>query len=200
MSIKLFRKIIFGAALVLSCNVVSAQDGAYSSYSPYSVFGVGDIARQGTAYNKSMGGVGIASRNNRFINYLNPAAVAARDTLSFMLDFGVSGEGKIYKQGDVKSASNIFNIYDFVFTVPIYKKSAFIAGITPYSSLGYDFSHDITDPALVASAGNINYRSNGEGSLYQLFLGGGATFWNKLSVGAQISLLHHIVTSTADTT
>ena len=71
MSIKLFRKIIFGAALVLSCNVVSAQDGAYSSYSPYSVFGVGDIARQGTAYNKSMGGVGIASRNNRFINYLN---------------------------------------------------------------------------------------------------------------------------------
>lgn len=27
MSIKLFRKIIFGAALVLSCNVVSAQDG-----------------------------------------------------------------------------------------------------------------------------------------------------------------------------
>ena len=94
MSIKLFRKIIFGAALVLSCNVVSAQDGAYSSYSPYSVFGVGDIARQGTAYNKSMGGVGIASRNNRFINYLNPAAVAARDTLSFMLDFGVSGEGK----------------------------------------------------------------------------------------------------------
>lgn len=185
MSIKLFRKIFLGAALVLSCNVVSAQDGAYSSYSPYSVFGVGDIARQGTAYNKSMGGVGIASRNNRFINYLNPAAVAARDTLSFMLDFGVSGEGKIYKQGDVKSASNIFNIYDFVFTVPIYKKSAFIAGITPYSSLGYDFSHDITDPALVASAGNINYRSNGEGSLYQLFLGGGATFWNKLSVGAQ---------------
>ena len=86
MSIKLFRKIIFGAALVLSCNVVSAQDGAYSSYSPYSVFGVGDIARQGTAYNKSMGGVGIASRNNRFINYLNPAAVAARDTLSFMLN------------------------------------------------------------------------------------------------------------------
>lgn len=73
------------------------------------------------------------------INYLNPAAVTARDTLSFMLDFGVSGEGKMYEQGNVKSANNIFNIYDFIFTVPIYKSSALIAGITPYSSLGYDF-------------------------------------------------------------
>ena len=106
-----------------------------------------------------MGGVGIASRNNRMINYLNPAAVTARDTLSFMLDFGVSGEGKMYQQGDVKSANNLFNIYDFMFTVPVYRSSAFIAGITPYSSLGYDFSHDITDKDLIAGTGNINYRS-----------------------------------------
>ena len=63
------------------------------------------------------------------INYLNPAAVTARDTLSFMLDFGVSGEGKMYEQGNVKSANNIFNIYDFMFTVPIYKSSALIAEI-----------------------------------------------------------------------
>lgn len=164
---------------------IYAQDGAYTSYSPYSIFGVGDINHQGNAYNRSMGGVGIALRNNRFINYLNPAAVTARDTLSFMLDFGVSLDGKIYKQNGVKSANNLFNIADFVFTVPIYRKSAFIAGITPYSSLGYDFSHDLEDKEVVASAGNMNYSSAGEGGLYQLFIGAGATFWNRLSVGAQ---------------
>lgn len=165
--------------------LIYAQDGAYTSYSPYSIFGVGDINHQGNAYNRSMGGVGIALRNNRFINYLNPAAVTARDTLSFMLDFGVSLDGKIYKQNGVKSANNLFNIADFVFTVPIYRKSAFIAGITPYSSLGYDFSHDLEDKEVVASAGNMNYSSAGEGGLYQLFVGAGATFWNRLSVGAQ---------------
>ena len=185
MSRKLIRKFFYGAVLLLSCNVMGAQDGAYSSYSPYSIFGLGDISRQGTSFNKSMGGVGIASRNNRFINYLNPAAVSARDTLSFMLDFGLALDGQIYQQGDVKSANNLFNIYDFVFTVPVYKKSALIAGITPYSSLGYDFSHDLTDPALLAAAGNVNYRSYGDGGLYQIFVGGGATFWNKLSLGAQ---------------
>ena len=82
---KLIRKILFGAALVLSCNVVKAQEGAYSSYSPYSIFGVGDLTRQGTAYSRSMGGIGIATRNNRHINVVNPSAVAARDTLSELL-------------------------------------------------------------------------------------------------------------------
>ena len=183
---KLIRKILFGAALVLSCNVVKAQEGAYSSYSPYSIFGVGDLTRQGTAYSRSMGGIGIATRNNRHINVVNPAAVAARDTLSFMLDFGVTADGRLYSQGDVKSAKNLFNISDFVFTVPIYRKSAFMAGITPFSSVGYDFSHDITDPKVLATTGNMNYRSYGEGDIYQVFSGAGATFWNKLSVGAQM--------------
>ena len=61
-----------------------------------------------------MGGVGIATRNNRYINYLNPAAVTARDSLSFMADFGLQQSNNIYKQGDIKSAHNTFNIYDFV--------------------------------------------------------------------------------------
>ena len=171
---------------LLFCGAVKAQDGAYSSYSPYSIFGVGNIARQGTAYSKSMGGVGIASRNNRFINYDNPAAVTARDTLSFMLDFGLSGEGRVFRQGDVKSANNLLNINNLAFTVPIYKSSAMILGISPYSSMGYDFSHDINDPVLVATSGNINYRSRGQGSIYQLYFGAGVTFWDRLSVGAQL--------------
>ncbi len=182
---KSIRNFFCAVALLLGCNVMNAQDGAYSAYSPYSIFGVGDIARQGTAYNKSMAGVGIASRTNRFVNYVNPAAVSASDTLSFMLDFGVNLDGKMYKQGDVKSASNIFNIYNFVFSVPVYRRSALVAGITPFSSVGYDFSHDIEDPDILASAGNVNYRSYGDGDLYQIFVGGGATFWKKLSVGAQ---------------
>lgn len=42
---------------------LSAQDDAYNAYTPYSMFGIGDISKQGTAYNKSMGGVGIATRD-----------------------------------------------------------------------------------------------------------------------------------------
>ena len=56
-----------------------AKNEAYNAYTPYSMFGIGEISKQGTAYNKSMGGVGIATRDKRNINILNPAAVTARE-------------------------------------------------------------------------------------------------------------------------
>ena len=87
MSRKIERLVLVAVFLVIGF-CVSAQDGTYGAYSPYSIYGIGDIAKEGTAYNKSMGGVGIATRNRKFINYTNPAAVTARDTLSFMADFG----------------------------------------------------------------------------------------------------------------
>src|SRR5574344_408128 len=103
MSMKKIKIFFAAVATVLFSGVLNAQDGAFTSYSPYSVFGVGNMSRQGNAYTLSMGGVGIASRNNRFINIVNPAAVTARDTLSFMLDFGIALDNRIYAQGDVKS-------------------------------------------------------------------------------------------------
>lgn len=162
-----------------------AQNGTYGAYTPYSIFGLGEISKQGTAYNKSMGGVGIASRSNRFINYLNPAAVTARDTLSFMADFGLTQKNTLYSQGDIRSAKNTFNVYDFIMSFPIWRSSAFMVGITPFSDVGYDFSHKETDQKIIAETGNITYDSYGNGSVYQLFLGAGATFWKRLSVGAE---------------
>lgn len=177
---RIFLTMVF---LVISF-CVSAQDGTYGAYSPYSIFGIGDISKEGTAYNKSMGGVGIANRNHRFINILNPAAVTARDTLSFMADFGLVQDNTVYRQGDIRSAHNTFNIYDFVMTFPIYRSSAFKVGLMPYSDIGYDFSSVETDPSIIGNTGNITYSSNGAGSVYQAFFGAGVTFWKKLSIGA----------------
>lgn len=171
-------------AIISIC--ASAQEGTYSGYSPYSVFGIGNISKEGTAYNKSMGGVGIATRNKRFINIVNPAAVTARDSLSFMGNFGLTQSNNIYKQGDIKSAHNTFNISDFVMSFPIYKSSAFMVGITPYSDMGYDFSHVITDKNIIGNTGSIAYDSYGIGSVYQIFAGAGVTFWKRLSLGAEV--------------
>ena len=165
--------------------VASAQDGTYGAYSPYSIYGIGDISKQGTAFNKSMGGVGVATRNRRFINYLNPAAVTARDSLSFMADFGLAQSNNVFKQGDLRSAHNTFNIYNFVMSFPIYRSSAFMVGITPFSDMGYDFSSVETDPDIIGNTGNISYDSFGTGSVYQLFAGAGVTFWKRLSLGAE---------------
>ncbi len=183
--IRKIEKIFLLSVFLVMSVCVFAQDGTYGAYSPYSVFGIGDISKQGTAFNKGMGGVGIATRNRRFINYMNPAAVTARDTLSFMADFGLSQKNTIYAQDKLRSANNTFNIYDFIMSFPIWKSSAFMVGITPFSDVGYKFSHKETDPGIIGNTGNITYDSYGNGSVYQIFFGAGATFWKNLSVGAE---------------
>ena len=181
---KIERIFLLSVFLIISV-CVSAQDGTYGAYSPYSIYGIGDISQDGTAFNKSMGGVGLATRNRRFINYLNPAAVTARDSLSFMADFGLQQSNKVYRQGDLRSAHNTFNIYNFVMSFPIYRSSAFMVGITPFSDVGYDFSSIETDPNIIGQTGNISYDSYGTGSVYQVFAGAGVTFWKRLSIGAE---------------
>ena len=182
---KIERILLLSVFLIIGFSV-SAQEGTYGAYSPYSVFGIGDIAKGGTAYNKSMGGVGIANRNKKFINHLNPAAVTARDTLSFMADFGLEQGNDMYAQGNLRSGHNTFNIHNFIMSFPIWKSSAFMVGITPFSDVGYDFSSVETDPEIIGNTGNIEYDSYGTGSVYQMFLGAGVTFWKKLSVGAEM--------------
>lgn len=185
---KIERILLLSVFLIVSV-CASAQSGTYGAYSPYSIFGIGNISKEGTSFNKSMGGVGIATRNKRFINYLNPAAVTARDSLAFMGDFGLSQSNTVFAQGDVRSAKNTFNIYDFVLSFPIYRSSAFMVGITPYSDVGYDFSHIEKDKEIIGNTGNITYDSYGTGSVYQLFAGAGATFWKRFSVGAEVIFL-----------
>ena len=185
------NKILFILAFMTVCAVSSAQTGtAYGSYSPYTVFGIGDLSKDGTAFNKSMGGIGIATRNRRFINFTNPAAVTALDSCSFMLDFGLAQNNKVFTQDlDGKryhSGNNTFNISDFAISFPIYRSSAFMVGISPFSNVGYDYSNYETNPDIIGVTNNINRTYYGEGSVYQVFAGAGVTFWKRLSVGAEL--------------
>ena len=182
---RIFNSAVLLTALMLAGFDSFAQSGEYLSYTPYSIFGIGDLSLPGSAYNRSMGGVGIASRNVRYLNSLNPAAVTARDTLSFMLDFTVTNSNTIYAQGDMKSAKNISNIGSMTLSFPIWRNLAMMAGITPYSSGGYGYSAKETDPAVIARTGNITYYDYGQGSLYKVFAAAGYSFWKKLSVGAE---------------
>ena len=116
---RIFSSVIILAALLAGAKA-SAQSGEYLSYTPYSIFGIGDLSQQGSAYNRSMGGVGIASRNVRYLNSLNPAAVTARDSLSFMLDFSLLNTNTLYRQGDMKSARNITNLGSMALSFPIW--------------------------------------------------------------------------------
>ncbi len=200
-----FLKASLLAMLSSVCVSVNAQtEAAYGAYSPYSVFGIGNIASEGTAFNKSMGGVGTATRNRRYINVANPASVTCIDSSSFMLDFGLLESNKIYRQNldgnKLKSANNTFNIADFVIAMPVYRSLAFMVGITPFSDLGYDFSSYITDEQIIGNTNNVYFTHYGEGSVYQIFFGVGVEFWKRLSVGAEMLYYFGSLDKVAETT
>ena len=176
------------SALILGLSGFKAggQDiDALGSYSPYSVFGVGRMAYDGTAYNQAMGGIGIGMRDNGYINYTNPAAITARDTLAFMLDFGLNQQNLYTNDNVTKAAYNVFNMQNVALTFPIYKKSAFIVGIAPFSNVGYKFLSTETDPDIVSQIGDVKYQKFGTGSIYQLFFGGAVMLFDRISIGAE---------------
>lgn len=179
---------IFLAILVfmVGVNISEAQTtDALGTYTPYSLYGIGEIVKQGTAINRGMGGIGVGVRDNRYINYLNPASITQRDTLSFMLDFGISQKNFYNSDGKTKSAYNTFNMHNIVFTAPIYKKSALIVGISPYSDIGYKFESTETDKELVSKYGDIKYQKYGTGSINQFFIGASMNFFKHFSLGAE---------------
>ena len=186
---KIQTLLVATAFLLLAPVQLLAQDDdplAQSGYSPYSLFGFGDLVRQGTTYNLSMGGIGIADRNVRYINLLNPAAVTAREMKSFMMDFGLENRNTIYRGGDVRSASNTFNMHHIVATLPIATHSAFKLGVMPVSSVAYDFRSLETSDQILSQVGDIQYDRMGNGGINQAFLGAGVTLWRRLSLGADI--------------
>ena len=175
----------FLTAILAACAAVGAHGQATGTYTPYSIYGVGNLSQPGSAYNKTMGGVGVAVRNNRYINLINPAAVTARDSLAFMADFSLYNDNKVFNQGGIKSASNTFNINNLVMSFPIWRSSAMMVGIMPYSDTGFGYSFDYTDPQVIGQTDNINYSAKGTGSLYKAFAAAGVTFFKSLSLGVQ---------------
>lgn len=165
---------------------VYAQEGAHTGFTPYSIFGIGDIQNHGSAYHKGMGGVGIATRNRGYANYMNPAAVTARDSLHIIADMSISEENKVFTQGDNKSANNVFNIGNIAVSFPLYgNKAAMLFGIQPFSSTGYDYSYILDDSRIIGNTGNAVYSASGTGSTYKVFASAGVNFMKRLSLGVE---------------
>mgnify|MGYP002626932860 CR=1 FL=1 len=134
-----------------------AQSGEYGSYSPYSIFGIGNLSDAPSAYTSGMAGVGIASRNNRYINTMNPAAVSVRDSLALMIDFSVYNTNTILTLGFLfqkeETAQALVALYDECFALAEQNASdGSLSGVAA-SMNGYFSSADSDYTAVLLKAG-----------------------------------------------
>ena len=183
-------KLVVAAAILILPVAVSAQTSSINAFSPYTMYGIGELNTPGTVAMRSMGGAGVASRNANMINLLNPASYSAAPQKSFLFNFGVEGQnyynqqkaGEQRKQG----AYNTFNFHDIAFRMPIAKKLGFGFSLTPYSSVGYRIKYDnpyADDDPTWGNVGRIQYDYNGEGDVTEVKFGFGYEIFKQFSIG-----------------
>ncbi|MDE5944638.1 MAG: hypothetical protein K2G93_03520, partial [Rikenella sp.] len=104
---------VIGLSVVLWCFAVGEARGQMSSlnaFSPYTMYGIGDMAVGGSAFNRAMGGVGIAGRDPHAFNYRNPASMSVLPRQSAIFNFAGEGKNIYAKDGNTSTSYNTFNI------------------------------------------------------------------------------------------
>lgn len=166
---------------------VRAQISDLNAFSPYTMYGIGDMAVGGSAFNRSMGGAGIAVRDPHAFNYRNPASMSAIPRQSAIFNF--AGEGKnIYAKSDAASTSyNTFNIHDLGLAVPLGKGVGLGFSLTPVSSVGYTSRIVAQNADITENIGSTVYNYAGDGGITQVAMSLGVNVTPRFSLGASMN-------------
>ena len=164
-----------------------------STYSPYSMYGMGELTTPGNAIQQSMGGIGVAMFSTTMANMMNPAAFGYTPQQSFLFDFGIDGghyRNNQEKYGTttskVKTAYNTINIHNIAFQMPLAKGLGLGFGLSPYSNVGYSMYNDDLSSSIAGNVGRVRYQYYGDGNITDVKAGIGWAPFRKLSLGAAL--------------
>lgn len=172
---------------------VAAQQltSSVNTYSPYSMYGMGELSTKGNVIQRSMGGIGVAMWSNNMVNVMNPAAYALTPQQSFLFNFGVEG-GHFRNVQDkfaasqtnlVRTAYNTVNIHDIAFQMPLAKNLGLGFSLTPYSNVGYNMYRDDLSDDIIGNIGRVNYQYTGDGDVTEVKAGLGWKPVRSLAIG-----------------
>lgn len=185
--LKTIKFFAFAVFFLVVCQAAFPQNSSTNTFSPYSIFGLGDPGPKSFTRNRAMGGIFSGVRSSTSINFENPAALTAQDSLSFMLDFGFGGYAQNIKSSEGNVSNSSFNIQHFAFSFPITKWIAASAGVLPYTNVGYKMFNRETDPYKLSTIGDINYVNEGEGGISKMFIAAGFKVTSYLHLGVTMN-------------
>ncbi|GHT77831.1 membrane protein [Bacteroidia bacterium] len=155
--------------------------------SPYTWYGYGQIADQSSAAQRAMGGIGYGLRSSQLINPLNPASFSAVDSLTFMLDFGISGKLGWFEQGTDGAKAQKYNagLEYVVMQFPLAKGLGLGLGFTPVTFVGYKFGND----SILPSGTTMYNRHTGSGGLSKVYAALSYRITKDFSAGVNIGYM-----------
>lgn len=189
------RQTLLVLLLTMLSGVTVAQN---NTNSPYTRYGYGQLADQGSGNSKAMGGIAYGLRDKFQINAANPASYTAVDSLTFIFDGSVSLQNTNFDNGVVKKNAKNSSFDYITMQFRASRWAAISLGLLPYSNMGYNLSEYRENEEYPENSSMISY--SGEGGLHQVYLGAGFKILKNLSVGANFSYLWGDITRTASMT
>ncbi|WP_028980790.1 hypothetical protein [Sporocytophaga myxococcoides] len=181
-----FYRILLALLISLTAFQATAQ---LTENSPYSRFGLGDLYPSGSIRNIGMAGVGVASPNLEYINFLNPALLPTNRRLNLdttikytMFEGALYGVGRSISDGALKQQSKSVNFQYLNIAFPVSNRWTTSISLNPYSNMSYDYHSGFDTAGLAVSTSNI-----GTGGLYTVNFANGVDLTRNFSAGLTAS-------------
>lgn len=189
---KIFLLIAWGA---LALTAAAQETGTTS---PYSRYGLGLPADRSLGFNKGMGGVGLGMADGRQLNLQNPASLARIDSLTFLMDVGLSLQNANLNAGGTKINRHTAQFDYLAMGFRLARNFGISLGLRPLTSVGYDITTKGA-PISHGLSGKITPTTHyvGDGGLHEAYVGLGYSPWKPLAVGVNFSYLWGTLTHTA---
>ncbi len=162
--------------------------GQNATVSPYSRYGIGDLASTGYARNLALGGIECGLNQTFFINAGNPASYANHWFTIF--EGAVSFTEVQLKTSSTSQNTNTASLSYFDFAFPLKaQKWSMGFGLQPYSKVGYSIGQSSVNPF-----GDSEIRTyKGSGGLNSFHVGTGFKVSKKLSAGMNAEYLFGVI-------
>ncbi len=167
----MIKRFILGVFVFTTSAILAQRNSA----SPYSYFGIGENFEAVTVEQASMGGIGVATKNNHHLNFINPAANADLRAATYAI--GGSLTFLTVKEGNESQTGNSTNLRYISLGFPVGKKAGFSVGLQPFSSVGYSLvDKENTEDVTVFT---------GEGGANKIYASYGIYAYKGLSLGVE---------------
>ncbi len=176
------KTILVLACLTLVPAFLLAQN---NTNSPYSRYAYGVLSDQAYGAQRAMGGIGYGLRDSKMINPLNPASFSSVDSMTFMLDLGITGQMAWFNDNGNKESKINGNVEYVAMQFPLAKNLGMGLGFKPISYVGYNYGTTTTN--------ENNYQSyttyTGSGGLNQVYGSFSYNLLKRFSLGVNIGYI-----------
>ena len=176
-------KYIFSYSIIIfiAQNHACAQD---LGNSPYSQFGIGDLANTAFIRDIAMGNTGTSLAHPDFINNKNPALLTQNKLTIF--EASLVGQYKKITKEALSQKTGGANISYLAFAFPLHQKWTSSVGLKPFSTVNYK---DSLVDTVFNNTSVVSYTYQGDGGITQLYWANGIEILKGLSIGINISYL-----------